>query len=78
MLSSRSFRRRSWPRFSPAVDEPQFNVVTEKPSGKHWGIVAAWLKENREALDWFRSTAGRFLHDPTVSTQVQVEVQGVM
>ncbi len=27
--------------------------------------------ENREALEWFRSTAVRFLHDPTVSAQVR-------
>jgi hypothetical protein len=27
--------------------------------------------ENRQALDWFRSTATRFLHDPTVSGQVR-------
>jgi tetratricopeptide (TPR) repeat protein len=27
--------------------------------------------ENRDALEWFRSTAGRFLHDPTVSAHVR-------
>jgi hypothetical protein len=27
--------------------------------------------ENRETLEWFRSTASRFLHDPTVSSQVR-------
>ena len=27
--------------------------------------------ENREALEWFRSATGRFLHDPTVSNHVR-------
>ncbi len=27
--------------------------------------------ENREALDWFRATSARFLHDPSVSLQVR-------
>jgi tetratricopeptide (TPR) repeat protein len=27
--------------------------------------------ENREAMEWFRSTAGQFLHDPTVSAHVR-------
>ena len=28
-------------------------------------------EENREALEWFRSATGRFLHDPTVSSHVR-------
>ena len=41
------------------ADKTRFWVATEKPAGKHWGIVAAWLKDNREAIELARKASTR-------------------
>ena len=43
----------------PTDDEYHFSADAEKPGDKHWGLVVAWLTENRGTLQALRQAATR-------------------